>query len=337
MSSSYAAGRRRITRRIFLGATACAAFTLGCVTARAQAPTYPSKPIKLVISSSAGSSPDLQARIFTQHLSRLYGYAWVIENVPGAGGNIAPERVANAAPDGYTLLMATAGPLFFNASLYAKLPYDIRRDFEPITQLSYVPNILAVHPGTPLNSVKELIDYAKANPGKLRFGSPGSGSSQHLAGELFKRMTGVDIQHVPYKSSAQMTVELTGGQFEVAFQNAPLILPLVRSGKVRALGVTTRDRLAAAPDIPTLDESGLAGYEVGGGSGLLAPRGTPPAIVRKLERDVRSVLASAEVREEYAANGFTAVGSSSAEFAAHLNSEIARWAPVIGATGMKVD
>ena len=303
----------------------------------ASAQPYPSKPVKLVVSSAAGGSPDLQARIYTQRMTQLYGYIWVIENLPGAGANIAPERVAKAAADGYTLLMASAGPLYFNPTLYTKLPYDIQRDFEPITQVSNVPNILALHPSVPLRSVKELVDYARANPGKLRFGSPGSGSSQHLSGELFKKMTGVDMQHVPYKSVAQMTTELVSGQFELSFNNAPLVLPFIKAGRLRALAVTTKTRLALAPDVPTLDESGLPGYEVGGGSGVLAPKGTPAAILKKLETDLRSVLNSAEVREQYAANGLIAVGTSSAEFAAYMKSEIARWAPLIRATGATVD
>src|SRR5258707_15046676 len=247
---------------------------------------------------------------------------WWIENLRGAGGNIETERVAKAPADGYTLLMASAGPLYFNPTLYAKLPYDIQRDFEPITQVSNVPNILAVHPSVPITSVGELIAYTRANPGKLRFGSPGSGSSQHLSGEVFKKMTGVDMQHVPYKSVAQMTTELVSGQLELSFNNAPLVLPHIKSGRLRALAVTTKTRLALAPDIPTLDESGLAGFEVGGGSGVLAPKGTPPAILKKLESDLRSVLNSAEARAQYAANGLIAVGSTSAGFAASMESEI---------------
>ncbi len=247
------------------------AVLMACALAHAQG--YPSKPVRLVVSSAAGGSPDLQARIFTQRMTQLYGYIWVIENLPGAGANLAPERVAKAPADGYTLLMASAGPLYFNPTLYAKLPYDIQRDFEPITQVSNVPNILVVHPSVPIHSVKELIDYARANPGKLRFGSPGGGSSQHLSGELFKKTTGVDMQHVPYKSVAQMTTELVSGQFELSFNNAPLVLPFMKAGRLRALAVTTKTRLALAADVPTLDESGLAGYEVGGGSGVLAPQG----------------------------------------------------------------
>src|SRR5258708_16970715 len=193
--------------------------------------------------------------------------------------------------------MASAGPLYFNPTLYTKLPYDIQRDFEPITQVSNVPNILAVHPSVPLRSVKEVIDYARANPGKLRFGSPGSGSSQHLSGELFKKMAGVDMQHVPYKSVAQMTTELVSGQFELSFNNAPLVLPHIKSGRLRALAVTTKTRLALAPDVPTLDESGLPGYEVGGGSGVLAPKGTPAAILKNLQTHLRGVLNPAEMRQ----------------------------------------
>ena len=318
--------------RIALGASL---FALCGTLALAQA--YPAKPVRLIVSSSAGGSPDFQARLITQKMSEQHGYAWVIENVPGAGGNIAPERVAKSAADGYTLLMASAGPLYFNPSLYSKLPYDIVRDFAPLTQVSNTPNILAVHPAVPVKSVKVLIAYAKANPGKLRYGSPGSGSSQHLSGELFKSMAGVDIQHVPYKSSSQMTTELVSGQFEISFQNAPLVLPFVKAGKLRALAVTSKSRLASAPELPTLEETGLTGYEVGGGSGVLAPKGTPPEILKKLEADLRAAITSAPVREQFAANGLISVGSSAQAFAAYLKAEIARWAPLIRATGAQVD
>ena len=309
------------------------AMAMASGTALAQA--YPSKPIKLVVSSSAGSSPDIQARLFSQVMAERHGYIWVIENAAGAGGNIAAERVAKAAPDGYTLLLASAGPLYFNRALYPKLTYDILRDFDAVSQVAHTPNILAVYPGVPIKNVRELIAHAKANPGKLRYGSPGSGSSQHLSGELFNSMAGVDMQHVPYKSSAQMTTELVAGQFELSFQNAPLILPFLKSGKLRAIAVTSSARLPAAPEIPTVAESGVPGFEVGGGTGLLAPRGTPPAILKKLEADVREAVMA--VREAYQANGLVAAGSSAAEFAATLKAENARWAPVIKATGAQVD
>jgi tripartite-type tricarboxylate transporter receptor subunit TctC len=310
---------------------------LFAAASQALAQGYPAKPIRLVVSSSAGGSPDLQARLFTQKMSEQHGYAWAIENLPGAGGNLAPDRVAKAPADGYTLLIASFGPLYVNPSLYSKLTYDIVRDFEPITQISFTPNILAVHPSVPLKSVRELVDYAKANPGKLRYGSAGSGSSQHLSGELFKSLAGVDIQHVPYKSSSQMTNELLGGQIELAFQNAPLVLGYVKAGKLRGLAVTTKTRLGAAPELPTLDESGIRGFEMGGGSGLLAPKGTPAPILKKLEADAREALTSPAVREQYSANGLIAVGSSSADFAGNLKSEIARLASLIRATGAKVE
>ncbi|MDB5581141.1 MAG: bug [Bradyrhizobium sp.] len=306
-----------------------------CAQSGTAGDAFPARPLKVIVSSSAGSSPDLQARLFTQKMSERHGYTWVIDNVPGASGNIAADRVAKAAPDGYTLLVASAGPLYFNRALYGKLPYDILRDFEPVTQIANTPNILALFPGVQVKSVRELIAYAKANPGKLRFGSPGSGSSQHLSGALFESMAGVQMQHIPYKSSSQMTAELTGGQFELAFQNAPLILPFVKTGKVRALAVTSRARLVSAPDLPTIAESGLPGYEVGGGTGLLAPRGTPVAVVRKLEADAREAISS--IHEQYSANGLVAVGGSAVDFATNLKSENARWAPVIKATGAQVD
>jgi tripartite-type tricarboxylate transporter receptor subunit TctC len=301
----------------------------------AFAQSYPAKPVRILVSSSAGSSPDIQTRLFTQKMSEAHGYAWVIEHVPGAGGNIAPERVAKSAPDGYTLLVASAGPLYINPTLYRNLPYDIIRDFEPITQVALTPNILALHPSVPLASVQELIAYAKANPGKLRFGSAGSGSSQHLSGELFKTMAGVELEHIPYKSSAQMNNELIGGQIELSFQNAPLILPYLKSGKLKALAVTSKARLPAAPELPTVDGSGLPGYESGGGTGFLAPKDTPAAIVKKLETDAREAIAAA--REQFAGNGLIPVGNSSADFAAALKAEIARLAPIVRASGAKVE
>jgi tripartite-type tricarboxylate transporter receptor subunit TctC len=303
----------------------------------ALAQDYPAKPVRLIVTSGAGSSPDIQARIFTAKLGELWGQPFVIENIAGAGGNIAAERAAKSPPDGYTLLYASAGPLQFNKSLYTKLGYDIVADFEPIMQVRRVPNILAVHPSVPVGSVEALIAYAKAHPGRLRFGSAGSGTSQHLSGELFKHMTGVDMVHVPYKSSAQMTTDLVSGQFELAFQNAPVILSYVRSRQVRALAVTTATRIPALPDIPTIAESGLLGFEIAGGSGLLVPRGTSAAIVAKIHADMKTVLAMPIVREQFAANGVDIVGNSREEFAAQIRSDIERWTPIVKASGARVD
>ena len=299
--------------------------------------SWPSQPVKILVSSSAGGSPDIQLRLVTQKITEARGTTFVIENLPGASGNLAAERVARATPDGYTLLYSSAGPIFFNKSLFRKLSYDIERDFEAISQFAATPNILAVHPSQPFRTVQELIAYAKAKPGKLRYGSAGSGSSQHLSMELFKSLTGVNIAHIPYKASSQMTTELVGGEFELACQNAPLILPHVRSGRLRALAISTASRQAFAPDMPTVAETGVAGYEAGGGSGLLAPRGTPKAVIDRLYADVSRALADPSVREQYAKNGLHPVGSSPSEFAAHIRAEITRWAPVIKATGATVD
>ncbi len=323
------------TRHGLLALFVTATASLGAV-AHAQSP-WPTQPVKILVSSSAGGSPDIQLRLVTQKITEARGTAFVIENLPGASGNIAAERVARAAPDGYTLLYSSAGPIFFNKSLFRKLNYDIERDFEAISQFAATPNILAVHPSQPFRTVQELIAFAKANPGRLRYGSAGSGSSQHLSMELFKSLTGVNIAHIPYKASSQMTTELAGGEIELAFQNAPLILPHVRSGRLRALAISTAQRQAFAPEMPTVAESGVAGYEAGGGSGLLAPHGTPRAIVDRLFDDVSRALGNPSVREQYAKNGLHPVGSSPAEFAAHIHSEIARWAPVIKATGATVD
>ena len=306
-----------------------------CFAAAAHSQDFPNKPIRVLVPFAPGGAVDTTARVLAQAMQQRVNWQFVIENRPGGNGFIATTAVAKAPADGYTLLMASFGPLYVNTTLYSKLTYDIVRDFEPVTQISFTPNIVALHPSLPLKSVPELIAYARANPGKLRYGSAGSGSSQHLSAELFKSMAGVDLQHVPYKSSSQMTNELLGGQIELAFQNAPLVLGYVKAGKLRGLAVTTRSRLAAAPELPTLDESGLKGYEMGGGSGLLAPKGTPSEILKKLELDVRAAIHA--VREQYAANGLIAVGSSSAEFAANLKSEIARLAALIRATGAKVE
>ena len=310
---------------------------LCAVASTAMPQTYPVKPVRLIVTSGAGSAPDIGARVFSAKLAEIWSQQVLIENVAGAAGNIGAERAAKSPPDGYTLLYATAGPLQFNMSLYAKLGYDIVRDFDPIMQVSRAPNILAVHPSVPVNSVQELIAYARANPGKLRFGSPGAGSSQHLSGELFRKMTGVEMVHVPYKSSAQMTLELVAGQFELTFQNAPVILPYVKRGQVKALAVTTADRMPFAPELPTVAESGLPGFEIGGRAGLLAPKGTPQFIINKVHADMATVMAMPTVREHFAASGYVIVASSPEEFAGSLKTEINRWAPIIKASGARVD
>ncbi len=307
------------------------------VASTATAQAYPVKPVKFIVTSGPGSAPDVGSRFISAKLVEIWGRQVLIENVAGAAGNIGAERVAKSAPDGYTLLYTTAGPLQFNRSLYSKLGYDIVADFEPITQIGRSPNILAVHPSVPVKSVQELIAYARANPGKLRFGSPGSGSSQHLSGELFKKMAGVDMVHVPYKDSAQMTLDLVTGQFELTFQNTAVILPYVKRGQVRALAVTGADHMPLLPELPTVAESGLAGFEIGGHTGLLAPKGTPAPIINKVHADMARVMSTPSVHEHFAAIGVNVSPTTPEQFATWLKAENNRWAPIIKASGAKVD
>src|SRR5438552_13835540 len=256
---------------------ALAALRTVCVSG-ASAQTYPTRPIRLVVPFPAGGTTDILAREVGQRLSMTLGQPVVIDNRPGAAGNIGADLVAKSAPDGYTLLMGTVGTHAINASLYAKMPYDHVKDFAPIILVAGVPNVLVVNPSLPVNSVQELIAYAKANPGKLNFASSGPGTSIHLSGELFKVMAGVQMTHVPYKGSAPALQDLLGGQVQLMFDNLPPSLPHIKAGKLRALAVTSVARSPALPDVPTIAESGLPGFEASSWFGILVPAGTPSAI-----------------------------------------------------------
>jgi tripartite-type tricarboxylate transporter receptor subunit TctC len=305
--------------------------------AGAQAPAYPTKPVRLVVPFPAGGATDILARAVAQKLGETWGQTFVVDNRPGAGGNIGSELVAKAAPDGYTLEMGTVGTHAINASLYAKMPYDHVKDFAPIILVAGVPNVLVVNPAVPVNSVQELIAYAKANPGKLNFASSGSGTSIHLSGELFKVMAGVQMTHVPYKGSAPALADLLGGQVQLMFDNLPPSLPQIKGGKLRALAVTSASRAPALPDTPTIAESGLPGFEASSWFGLLAPAGTPPAIIAKLNTEIATWLASPEAREKLLALGATAAGGTPEDFARHIQQETAKWAKVAKDSGAKVD
>ncbi len=305
--------------------------------AGAQAPAYPTKPIRIVVPFPPGGATDLLARDVAQKLTDAWGQSVIVDNRPGAGGNIGSELVAKAAPDGYTLEMGTVGTHAINASLYAKMPYDHVKDFVPIILVAGVPNVLVVNPSVPVNSVAELIAYAKANPGKLNFASSGAGTSIHLSGELFKVMAGVDVTHVPYKGSAPALQDLLGGQVQFMFDNLPPSLPHIKAGKLRALAVTSTTRAPALPDLPTMAESGLPGFEASSWFGLLAPAGTPPAIVAKINAEVAKWLATPEAREKLAKQGANAAGGTSEDFAKHIAAETAKWAKVVKASGAKVD
>ena len=303
----------------------------------AWAQAYPARPIRIVVPFPAGGATDLLARAVAQKLTEAWGQSVVVDNRPGAGGNIGSELVARAAPDGYTLEMGTVGTHAINASLYAKMPYDHVKDFAPVILVAGVPNVLVINPALPVNSVPALIAYAKANPGKLNFASSGSGTSIHLSGELFKVMAGVQMTHVPYKGSAPALQDLLGGQVQVMFDNLPPSLPQIKAGKLRALAVTSATRAPALPDVPTIGESGLPGYEASSWFGVLAPAGTPPAIIAKLNAEIAAWLATPEAKEKMLALGANAAGGSPEDFAKHIAAETAKWQRVVRESGAKVD
>jgi tripartite-type tricarboxylate transporter receptor subunit TctC len=303
----------------------------------AWAQAYPSKPVRVIVPAPPGSAPDFLSRLLAPKLGDMWGQPLVIDNVLGAGGNIGTDRVAKAPADGYTLLFNTIGPIGVNISMYSNLPFDPVKDFAPITLVAKVPNILVVHPSVPVKSVQELIAYAKQNPGKLRYGSPGSGTSNHLSAELLKGMAGIDLLHVPYKSSAQMTTDILGGQVEVVFHNAPVLLPHVKSGALRGLGITSAKRNPSAPELPPIAEAGVPGFEVTAWFGYMAPANTPPAIINKIHADVVKAMALPDVRERMLTQAAEPVGGTPQEYAAFISSEIAKWAKVVKQSGAKVE
>jgi len=310
---------------------------LALVAALAAAQTYPTKPIRLVVPFPPGGATDILARDVAQKLTEAWGQSVIVDNRPGAGGNIGSELVAKSAPDGYTLEMGTVGTHAINASLYAKMPYDHVKDFTPVILVAGVPNVLVVNPSLPANSVAELIAYAKANPGKLNFASSGNGTSIHLSGELFKVMAGVQITHIPYKGSAPALQDLVGGQVQMMFDNLPPSLPQIKAGKLRALAVTSAARASALPDVPTLAESGLPGFEASSWFGILAPAGTPAPIVAKLNAEIARYLATPEAKEKLAKQGANAAGGTPDDFAKHIAAETAKWAKVVKDSGAKID
>jgi tripartite-type tricarboxylate transporter receptor subunit TctC len=260
----------------------------------------------------------------------------VIENVTGSGGNMATDRVAKSEADGYTLLLGTSGPFVIHPSLYPKLPFDPVKDFAPITQLCFTPNVLVVNNDVPARSVQELVALARAQPGKLTFASAGVGTTQHLSGELFKTMAGIEINHIPYRGIAAVMPDLLGGRLTMVFSSPTAALPLSREGKVRALAVTSRTRAAAAPDLPTMEEAGFPGFDATAWFALLAPAGTPDPIVAKVHREAVRILALADVRKRFAELGMVPMGTTPAQFAAAIKAETPQWAKVIQASGAKL-
>ena len=303
----------------------------------AAAQAYPIKPIHLVVPFPPGGPTDIVGRLVAQKLSDALGQPVVVENRPGAGGTVGSAAVAKASPDGYTLLYGSTSTLAIAPSLYPKAGYDPMKDFAPISLVSRGPIILAVNANVPAKSLREFIALAKSQPGKINYGSAGSGTPPHLAAELFKSVAGVDLLHVPYKGGAPAISDLAGGQVQVIFEGLPSLLPHIKSGKVRALAITGQKRDAALPDVPTMAEAGLAGYDANFWSGLVAPAGTPRDAIERLNGVLVKALASTEVREALARQGLEAAGTSPAEFAKFIAAEIEKWGRVVKASGAKVD
>src|SRR4051812_47424892 len=288
-------------------------------------PPYPAKPIRMIVTAAAGSGPDITARIVGQKLNVALGQPVVIDDRPGAGGSIAAELGAKSPPDGYTLVMASAGSHAVSPALYPKLAWDPIKDFVPITIVSVAPNILIVHPSLPVKSVRELIALAKARPGQLSFGSGGSGSTAHLSGELFRTMANIRIVHIPFKGAPSAALGVIGGQVEMALLNLPPTLAQVRSGRLKALAVTTAKRASAVPELPTIAEAGVPGYESSTWYGVMAPAGTPAEITAKIYAAIIADLRSEDSRARIAADGGEVVGSTPEEFAAILKRDLAKW------------
>jgi tripartite-type tricarboxylate transporter receptor subunit TctC len=303
----------------------------------AQAPKYPTKPIRLLVTLGPGSAGDNLSRLMADGLSRSLGQQVVVDNRPGAGGNVAAELAARAAPDGYTLFITTISTHGINPTLYGKLNFDPIKDFAPIILLATNPNMLVVHPSMPVKNVKDLIALARKRPGEITFSSAGSGTSQHMAGELFAMMSGTKLVHVPYKSTPASATAVLSGETMIAFASVPVVLESVKAGRLRSLGVTSAKRMAAVPEMATLAETGLPGFDVGGWFGFSATGGTPEPIVAQLNGEFRKAIAEPGVRQKLMAQGMDLTESSPAEFSTFIRSEIERWRKVVQATGAKVE
>ena len=312
------------------------ALSLAGGDALAQA-NYPEQPIKIVIGFPPGVAPDVTSRLLGDKLTEAWGKPVVVENVTGASGNIAVERVAKAAPDGYTLLMGGNASLVINPNLFAKLPYDPVKDFAYITQVFIVPNILVVRNDVPAKTIQELVALAKAQPGYLVAGHAGVGTSQHLGGELFKVMAGVQIQQVPYRGTPAVLPDLLAGRLNIFFGNITNLLPLIREGKLRAFGITSRKRSPQIPELPTMEELGFPGFDATAWFGLMAPTGTPAPIIDKLHKETVRLLALPDVKGKLESLGVQLVGSTPAEFAALIKTETPHWAKVIKDAGIKLN
>jgi tripartite-type tricarboxylate transporter receptor subunit TctC len=300
----------------------------------AQAQTRPSRGLRIVVPFAPGGSTDIFARLVGERLATALGQPVVIDNRPGAGGNIGAELVAKSPPDGYTLLMATTGVMAINNALYKNLNYDAAKDLEPVSFIASITNVLIVPADSPLKSVGDLIAVAKAAPGKLSFASSGAGSSTHISGELFKSMAGIDLQHIPYKGSGQAMPDLISGRVSMMFENMPGAVSYIQAGKLNALAVTGLKRAPALPDVKTVAESGVPGYESLSWSGIAVPAGTPRDVIARLNREINAILATPEMRQKLSEQGAEAVGGTPESFAEHIKREREKWSRVVRDAGI---
>ena len=305
--------------------------------ASAQAPGWPAKPIRIVVPFPAGGGVDFLARAMQTRLAEQLGQPVTVDNRAGAGGILGADSVAKSAPDGYTMLMGNSATHAINPAIHASLPYDPVKDFAAVTWAVNVNFLLAAHPGVPVKSLREMLELARLRPGTLSYGSAGNGTATHLAFEMLKSLAAIDVVHVPYKGAGQAVIDLAGGQLNFMIGDLPTLLPLVRSGKLRALAATSARRSVRLPELPTVAESGLAGYEVVSWQGLFAPAGTPVAVVSRLNAEAARVLAAADVQARLVEAGNDIVAAGPQEYAAHVRSELAKWTAVAKAAGAKVD
>jgi tripartite-type tricarboxylate transporter receptor subunit TctC len=329
-----------LTRRALAAAIAAAA-TCAVLPAAAQG-AWPNKPVKIVVPFAAGGTTDILARAIAPELSKAFGQQFIVDNRAGAGGNVGADIVSKSPADGYTLLMGTVGTHGINRALYEKMPYDPIKDFAPITLVAGVPNVMVMQTEKArtmgINSVPDFIKYAKSHPGKVNMASSGNGTSIHLAGELFKSMSGVYMVHFPYRGSGPALLDMIGGTMDVMFDNLPSSMPQIKAGKLKALAVTSRQRSAALPDVPTIEEAaGLKGFDATSWFGLLAPAGTPPEIVNRIQQETAKALNTPAIKEKLLAQGAIPSGNTPAEFAKHIDAEHKKWAQVVKTSGAKVD
>nr|MDP2190420.1 tripartite tricarboxylate transporter substrate binding protein [Rhodoferax sp.] len=330
-----------IFRQLVLTLGAGVAIISIAIPAWAQAP-WPSKPVKIVVPFAPGGTTDILARAVAPELSKAFGQPFIVDNRAGAGGNVGADIVAKAPADGYTLLMGTVGTHGINKSLYSKLPYDPQKDFAPVTLVAGVPNVMVMNADKAkamgINNVPDFIQYAKAHPGQLNMASSGNGTSIHLAGELFKSMTGIFMTHIPYTGSGPAMMGMVSGTVDVMFDNLPSAMPQIKGGKLKAFAVTSGQRSAAMPELPTIEEAGkLKGFEASSWFGLLAPAGTPADVVLKLQQETAKALNSPAIKEKLLAQGAIPSGNTPQEFARFIDAEIRKWASVVKASGAKVD